>query len=118
MVGDVSNNIKDTFKNTQLNTESDQSTTSLYGAPKKAVDKKCSQLTNNNLVLPNLIFAIGLSGLEQPLREAHKVGIPIVAVVDSDCNPRVNDRVIDYIIPGNFDVCLTSYEGSKICKIN
>ena len=103
MVGDVSNNIKDTLKNTQLNTESDQSTTSSYGAPKKAVDKKCSQLTNNNLVLPNLIFAIGLSGLEQPLREAHKVGIPIVAVVDSDCNPRVNDRVIDYIIPGNDD---------------
>ena len=53
--------------------------------------------------LPNLIFAIGLSGLEQPLREASKVGIPIVAVVDSDCNPRVNDRFIDYIIPGNDD---------------
>ena len=64
---------------------------------------RTSQLTGNRLALPSLIFAIGLSGLEQPLREAHKVGIPIIAVVDSDCNPRVNDRFIDYIIPGNDD---------------
>ena len=64
---------------------------------------RTAQLTNNRLTLPSLIFAIGLSGLEQPLREAHKVGIPIMAVVDSDCNPRVNDRFIDYIIPGNDD---------------
>jgi len=64
---------------------------------------RTAQLTNNRLTLPSLIFAIGLSGLEQPLREAHKVGIPIIAVVDSDCNPRVNDRFIDYIIPGNDD---------------
>lgn len=53
--------------------------------------------------LPSLIFAIGISGLERPLREAHKVGIPIVAVVDSDCNPRISERFIDYIIPGNDD---------------
>jgi len=64
---------------------------------------RTAQLTNNRLALPSLIFAVGLSGLEQPLREAHKVGIPIIAVVDSDCNPRVNDRFIDYIIPGNDD---------------
>ena len=67
------------------------------------LEKKIAQLTMNQLALPSLIFAIGLSGLEQPLREAHKVGIPILAVVDSDCNPRVNDRFIDYIIPGNDD---------------
>ena len=58
---------------------------------------------NNDSVLPSLIFAIGISGLEQPLQEAFKVGIPIIAVVDSDCNPRINDRFIDYIIPGNDD---------------
>ena len=57
----------------------------------------------NDSVLPSLIFAIGISGLEQPLQEAFKVGIPIIAVVDSDCNPRINDRFIDYIIPGNDD---------------
>ena len=48
---------------------------------------KTAQITGNRLALPSLIFAVGLSGLEQPLREAHKVGIPIIAVVDSDCNP-------------------------------
>ena len=53
--------------------------------------------------MPSLIFAIGISGLEQPLREAHKVGIPVIAVLDSDCNPRVNDRFIDYVLPGNDD---------------
>ena len=66
-------------------------------------ENQMAQLTTNQLALPSLIFAIGLSGLEQPLREAHKVGIPIIAVVDSDCNPRVNDRFIDYIIQGNDD---------------
>jgi small subunit ribosomal protein S2 len=55
------------------------------------------------MALPSLIFAIGVSGLEQPLREAHKVGIPIIAVLDSDCNPRINNQFIDYIIPGNDD---------------
>lgn len=61
------------------------------------------KLTNNRMSLPSLIFAIGVSGLEQPLREAHKVGIPIIAVLDSDCNPRINNQFIDYIIPGNDD---------------
>ena len=31
--------------------------------------------------------------------EANKLGIPIVAVVDTDCNP----DVIQYLIPGNDD---------------
>ena len=66
-------------------------------------DIKKIQLKKDNLALPSLIFAIGLAGLEQPLREAHKVGIPIIAVVDSDSNPRKKDCFIDYIIPGNDD---------------
>jgi len=50
-----------------------------------------------------LIFAIGISELEQPLREANNSGIPIVGVVDSNQNPFLKGRVIDYIIPGNDD---------------
>tara|TARA_B110001469_G_scaffold29204_1_gene29769 strand:- start:2054 stop:2278 length:225 start_codon:yes stop_codon:yes gene_type:complete len=50
-----------------------------------------------------LLFAIGIQGLEQPLREAHKIGIPIIAVVDSNCNPKLADKYIDYIIPANDD---------------
>lgn len=76
--------------------------TSIGGEDFRMSDKT-AQITGNRLTLPSLIFAVGLSGLEQPLREAHKVGIPIIAVVDSDCNPRLNDRFIDYIIPGNDD---------------
>ena len=64
---------------------------------------RISKISQNDSILPSLIFAIGISGLEQPLQEAFKVGIPIIAVVDSDCNPRINDRFIDYIIPGNDD---------------
>lgn len=71
--------------------------------PSEAEASQSSPVLSNQIALPSLIFAIGLSGLEQPLREAHKVGIPIIAVVDSDCNPRLNDRFIDYIIPGNDD---------------
>ena len=77
--------------------------TESYASEHGVFENQMAQLTTNQLALPSLIFAIGLSGLEQPLREAHKVGIPIIAVVDSDCNPRVNDRFIDYIIPGNDD---------------
>ena len=87
------------------------------GGTKAAELSKISQLTNNRLVLPSLIFAIGLSGLDQPLREAHKVGIPIVAIVDSDCNPRTNDRFIDYIIPGNDDsVRSYAFFTSLVCQ--
>lgn len=76
-----------------------------------------TQLTNNRLVLPSLIFAIGLSGLDQPLREAHKVGIPIIAIVDSDCNPRTTDRFIDYIVPGNDDsVRSYAFFTSLVCQ--
>ena len=71
--------------------------------PSEDQASQSSPVLSNQIALPSLIFAIGLSGLEQPLREAHKVGIPIIAVVDSDCNPRLNDRFIDYIIPGNDD---------------
>ena len=76
-----------------------------------------TQLTNNRLVLPSLIFAIGPSGLDQPLREVHKVGIPIIAIVDSDCNPRTTDRFIDYIIPGNDDsVRSYAFFTSLVCQ--
>ena len=64
---------------------------------------RTQQLISSRLSLPSLIFAIGISGLEQPLREAHKAGIPIIAVVDSDSNPKIQNQWIDYIIPGNDD---------------
>lgn len=61
------------------------------------------KLSGNRFSKPDLIFAIGISELDQPLREASNAGIPIIAVVDSNQNPFIKDRIIDYIIPGNDD---------------
>ena len=49
--------------------------------------------------LPDLIFMIDPIKESIALKEARKMGVPLIAVVDSNCNP----RVIDYPIPGNDD---------------
>lgn len=48
---------------------------------------------------PDLIFIVDVIKESLAIEEAKKLGIPVVAVVDSNCNP---DNV-DYIIPGNDD---------------
>ncbi len=48
---------------------------------------------------PDLIFVIDVRKEDLAIAEANKLGIPVVAVVDSNCNP----DGIDYIIPGNDD---------------
>src|SRR5262245_33520678 len=49
--------------------------------------------------LPDVIFIIDSNKEEIAVREANKLGIPIVAIVDTNCNP----DGIDYIVPGNDD---------------
>src|SRR5215470_4160548 len=49
--------------------------------------------------LPDLIFVIDPSKEEIAVKEANKLGIPVVAVVDTNCDP----DLIDYKIPGNDD---------------
>ena len=48
---------------------------------------------------PDLIFVIDVRKEDLAIAEANKLGIPVVAIVDSNCNP----DGIDYIIPGNDD---------------
>ena len=48
---------------------------------------------------PDLLFIIDTNKELLAVREANKIGIPIVAVVDSNSNP----EGIDYPIPGNDD---------------
>ena len=48
---------------------------------------------------PDLIFIIDTNKEILAVKEANKIGIPIVAVIDSNCNP----EGIDYPIPGNDD---------------
>ncbi len=49
--------------------------------------------------LPGIIFIIDTRKEEIAIREAKSLGIPVVAVVDTNCNP----NGIDYPIPGNDD---------------
>ena len=49
--------------------------------------------------VPDLIFVIDVKKEALAIAEANKLGIPVVAVVDSNCSP----DGIDYIIPGNDD---------------
>jgi len=49
--------------------------------------------------LPDALFVIDVSHEDIAVKEARKLGIPVVAVVDTNCSP---DEV-DYMIPGNDD---------------
>lgn len=49
--------------------------------------------------LPGCLFVVDLNKEELAVKEARKLGIPIVAVVDTNCNP----DLVDYVIPGNDD---------------
>ena len=49
--------------------------------------------------LPSAIFVLDTKKEEIAVTEANKLGLPIVAVVDTNCDP----DIIQYVIPGNDD---------------
>jgi small subunit ribosomal protein S2 len=49
--------------------------------------------------LPDVLFVIDSNKEQIAVKEARKLGIPVVAVVDTNCDP----SEVDYIIPGNDD---------------
>lgn len=49
--------------------------------------------------LPDMLFVIDVNKEDLAVAEANKLGIPVVAVVDTNCSP----TEIDHIIPGNDD---------------
>lgn len=49
--------------------------------------------------LPSALFVVDSKKEELAVKEAKKIGIPVVALIDTNCNP----EVIDYPIPGNDD---------------
>jgi small subunit ribosomal protein S2 len=49
--------------------------------------------------MPGAVFVVDVGNEAIAVAEARRVGVPIVALVDSDCNP----ELIDYPIPGNDD---------------
>ncbi len=53
----------------------------------------------NMTALPDAMFVIDSNSEEIAVREARRMGVPVVSVVDTNCNP----DVVDWVIPGNDD---------------
>ena len=49
--------------------------------------------------LPDALFIVDSNNEAIAVKEARKLGIPVVAVVDTNCDP----TVVDHVIPGNDD---------------
>jgi small subunit ribosomal protein S2 len=49
--------------------------------------------------LPDALFVVDVGHEEIAVHEAQKLGIPVVAIVDSNCSP----EGIEYVVPGNDD---------------
>jgi len=49
--------------------------------------------------LPNLLFVVDVRREETAIKEANKLDIPVIAIVDTNCDP----EPIDYVIPANDD---------------
>jgi small subunit ribosomal protein S2 len=59
---------------------------------------------------PDAIFVIDTKKEHIAVTEANKLGIPVVAVVDTNCDP----DVIQYVIPGNDDAIRS---GTLMCRV-
>jgi small subunit ribosomal protein S2 len=60
--------------------------------------------------LPDAVFVIDTKKEHIAVTEANKLGLPIVAVVDTNCDP----DVITYVIPGNDDAIRS---GALMCRV-
>ena len=65
---------------------------------RESLNKNLSGIKSMNR-LPDAVFIIDVKKEEIAVAEANRLGIPIVAVVDTNCSP----EGIDYVIPGNDD---------------
>jgi len=76
--------------------------------PKKEAMRKLRELAKlqrrlgglrNLYQLPDALFITDVNTEEIAVKEANRLGIPIIAIVDTNCDP----DPIDYVIPGNDD---------------
>src|SRR5258708_206731 len=65
---------------------------------RQSLEKVLSGIKSMNR-LPDAVFVIDVRKEEIAVAEANKLGIPVIAVVDTNCSP----EGIDYVIPGNDD---------------
>ena len=59
---------------------------------------------------PDAVFVLDTKKEHIAVTEANKLGIPLIAVVDTNCDP----DVVDYVIPGNDDAIRS---GALMCRI-
>ncbi len=65
---------------------------------REVLDKNLSGIKNMTRI-PDALFVIDVRKEDIAVKEANRLGIPIIAVVDTNCSP----EGIDYVIPGNDD---------------
>jgi len=65
---------------------------------RKALEKNLAGIKNMPR-LPDAIFVIDSKNEEIAVAEARRLGVPVIAIVDTNCDP----DVVDYVIPGNDD---------------
>jgi small subunit ribosomal protein S2 len=53
--------------------------------------------------LPGALFVVDIKKEHIAVKEARNLGIPVIAIVDTNCDP----DVVDYLIPGNDDSART-----------
>ena len=73
------------------------------------LDRNLSGIANLDRV-PDAIFVIDTKKEHIAVTEARKLGLPVVAVVDTNCDP----DIIDYVIPGNDDAIRS---GALLCRL-
>ena len=59
---------------------------------------------------PQVVFVLDTKKEHIAVTEANKLGIPVIAVVDTNCDP----DVIDFVIPGNDDAIRS---GELMCRV-
>jgi small subunit ribosomal protein S2 len=60
--------------------------------------------------LPDAVFILDTNKEHIAVNEANKLGLPVVAVVDTNCDP----DLIDFVIPGNDDAIRS---GELLCRV-
>jgi small subunit ribosomal protein S2 len=81
----------------------------ILGRELQKLERNLSGIQNME-TLPDAIFVLDTVKEHIAVTEANKLGIPVIAVVDTDCNP----DVIQHLIPGNDDAIRS---GRLLCRV-
>ena len=81
----------------------------ILGRELEKLERNLGGIRNMNR-LPDAVFIIDTKKEHIAVTEANKLGLPIVAVVDTNCDP----DVIQYVIPGNDDAIRA---GNLMCRV-